>query len=77
MKPLVAALMLTACAAPSRQAGGIVSVNPCADAMLVRLVTPNRIAAISHYSLDPAASSIPRGKASPEGRITGRKTGGK
>lgn len=51
--------MLTACAAPSRQAGGIVSVNPCADAMLVRLVTPNRIAAISHYSLDPAASSIP------------------
>ena len=38
---------------------GIVSVNPCADAMLVRLVEPGRIAAISRYSQDAGATSIP------------------
>lgn len=39
--------------------GGIVSTNPCADAMLVALVPLARIAAISHYSQDPAATSMP------------------
>ncbi|WP_253190438.1 ABC transporter substrate-binding protein [Sphingomonas sp. LM7] len=34
------------------------SLNPCADAMLVELIPPDRIAAISHYSRDPGASSI-------------------
>ena len=52
-------LALASCAAPPPRGGGIVSTNPCADAMLVELVAPQRIAAISHYSLDPAASSIP------------------
>jgi iron complex transport system substrate-binding protein len=53
-------LLLAGCAAPpSSHGGGIVSLNPCADAMLVELVPPDRIAAISHYSRDPAASSIP------------------
>lgn len=42
-----------------RDAGGIVSVNPCADAILLRLVPPERVAAISRYSQDPAATSIP------------------
>lgn len=52
-------LLLAGCAAqPSPQGGGIVSLNPCADAMLVELIPPDRIAAISHYSRDPAASSI-------------------
>ncbi|MBO9621116.1 MAG: ABC transporter substrate-binding protein [Sphingomonas sp.] len=52
-------LLVAGCAAPSSSAGGgIVSMNPCADAMLVQLVPPQRIAAISHYSRDPAASSI-------------------
>ncbi|MBX9796014.1 ABC transporter substrate-binding protein [Sphingomonas sp.] len=54
------ALALAACA-PSAAApggGGIVSTNPCADAMLLALVPPERVAAISHYSKDPAASSI-------------------
>lgn len=46
-------------AAPAPRGGGIVSTNPCADAVLVELVAPERIAAISHYSHDPAASSIP------------------
>jgi iron complex transport system substrate-binding protein len=57
--PLLA-LVLAGCAQPARSGGGgIVSTNPCADAMLVELVPPERIAAISHYSQDPAAASIP------------------
>jgi iron complex transport system substrate-binding protein len=53
-------LVLGGCMAPQAPGGGgIVSTNPCADAMLVELVPPRRIAAISHYSQDPAASSIP------------------
>ncbi len=59
---LLACLMAAGCAAPSPRGGGgggIVSTNPCADAMLVELVPPQRIAAISHYSQDPAATSIP------------------
>lgn len=56
--PLLA-LALLGCTPPTRSAaGGIVSTNPCADAILIDLVTPDRIAAISHYSKDPAASSI-------------------
>jgi len=47
------------CAPAARGGGGIVSTNPCADAMLVELVPHGRIAAISHYSQDPAATSIP------------------
>lgn len=59
------ALLLAGCTAPVKpHAGGgaalrIVSTNPCADAMLVELVSPDRIAAISHYSQDPAATSMP------------------
>jgi iron complex transport system substrate-binding protein len=53
------ALALAGCAAPPPGGGGIVSINPCADAMLVQLVPAERIAAISHYSRDPGASSIP------------------
>jgi iron complex transport system substrate-binding protein len=54
-----ALLSLSACAQPPARGGGIVSVNPCADAMLVRLLPPGRIAAISHYSQDATATSIP------------------
>ncbi len=39
--------------------GGIVSTNPCVDSVLVRILPPARIAGISHYSQDPAATSIP------------------
>ncbi len=52
-------LTLAGCAAGPPRGGGIVSTNPCADAMLVELVPPQRIAAISHYSQNPAATSIP------------------
>lgn len=51
-------LCLAGCAAPPPRGGGIVSTNPCADAMLVELVPAERIAAISHYSHDSASSSI-------------------
>ncbi|MES1975551.1 MAG: ABC transporter substrate-binding protein [Pseudomonadota bacterium] len=55
------ALFLAGCAVPARapHGGGIVSTNPCADAILLELVPPGRIAAISHYSQDPGATSIP------------------
>jgi iron complex transport system substrate-binding protein len=58
--PLLA-LALAGCAAPVRApgGGGIVSTNPCADAILIELVPPARIAAISHYSQDAAATSVP------------------
>jgi iron complex transport system substrate-binding protein len=59
--PLLA-LVLGSCArVPANgggPSGGIVSTNPCADAMLVELVPPSRIAAISRYSQDPGATSI-------------------
>lgn len=51
--------MLGSCAPAPRGGGGIVSTNPCADAMLVELVPHDRITAISHYSQDPGATSIP------------------
>jgi iron complex transport system substrate-binding protein len=51
-------LFAAGCAAAPSRGGGIVSTNPCADAMLVELVPPERIAAISHYSKDPMSSSI-------------------
>ncbi|WP_228275112.1 ABC transporter substrate-binding protein [Stakelama tenebrarum] len=56
---VAAALLLSACTSQPAPTGGIVSTNPCADAILVELVPPRRIAAISHYSADPMASSIP------------------
>jgi iron complex transport system substrate-binding protein len=36
----------------------IVSMNPCVDAILMEIASPNRIAAISHYSHDARATSI-------------------
>ena len=67
MKTWPALLLLAACAGPSPPAGGtdgrIISTNPCLDAILVELVPPERIAAISHYSHDPRASSMPLARA--------------
>jgi len=42
-------------AAPRR----IVSINPCIDAVLVEVADPGQILAISHYSQDARATSIP------------------
>jgi iron complex transport system substrate-binding protein len=54
---LAALLALAACAASPRQ-GGIVSTNPCADAILAT-IAPKKLAAVSRYSHDPAATSMP------------------
>ena len=65
---LAALLLLAAChrappasppppqpATPQR----IVSINPCADALLWQLADPGRIASISHWSHDPRGTSVP------------------
>jgi len=58
--PLAACLLAGCAQAPAAsRGGGIVSTNPCADAILLRLVPAQRIAAISAYSQDRAATSIP------------------
>ncbi len=55
-----ALLLLSACFGEGSQTkGGIVSLNPCADQLLVALAPPERIAALSHYSREPSATSIP------------------
>jgi iron complex transport system substrate-binding protein len=56
---LLLAALLGGCSAEPTSRGGIVSTNPCADQMLVELVPPERIAAISHYSEEAGATSIP------------------
>ncbi|MFQ3666703.1 MAG: ABC transporter substrate-binding protein [Sphingomonadaceae bacterium] len=43
-----------AAAAPQR----IVSMNPCADAILAEVAAPAQIAAVSHWSHDPRATSM-------------------
>lgn len=53
------ALTLAGCNARPASTGGIVSTNPCADQLLLALAPPGRIAAISHYSQEAAATSIP------------------
>lgn len=36
----------------------IVSLNPCLDAILVEIAAPDQVLSLSHYSRDPASSSI-------------------
>ncbi|MEL7188232.1 MAG: ABC transporter substrate-binding protein [Pseudomonadota bacterium] len=48
---------------PSRDLPSIVSLNPCLDAILVEVADPQQILALSHYSRDPASSSIDEGVA--------------
>ena len=66
MKRLAALLLIVALAGcgqhATRQATGairIMSMNPCIDAILVRVADPGEIVSISHDSHDPAATSIP------------------
>jgi iron complex transport system substrate-binding protein len=57
------AVALTGCAAPpaERRTAGptIVSLNPCTDAILAEVADPAQLLAISHYSHDPRATSMP------------------
>ena len=41
----------------------IVSLNPCADAILAEVTAPGQILALSHYSTDPRAASMDPAKA--------------
>lgn len=41
----------------------IVSLNPCTDAILAEVADPTQLLAISHYSHDPRASSMPLAEA--------------
>lgn len=69
-----AALLLLAalagCARPAaqvpaeREHPGIVSLNPCSDAVLAEIARPDQLLAISHYSHSPASSSMDLAKAS-------------
>ncbi|MEN9717414.1 MAG: hypothetical protein RIQ99_292 [Pseudomonadota bacterium] len=64
----LAALLLLAEAgdarADARAAGPtIVSVNPCADAILAEVADPAQVLAISHYSADPRSASMPADQA--------------
>ncbi|OYY67600.1 ABC transporter substrate-binding protein [Sphingomonas sp. 28-63-12] len=67
---LLPALLLAGCAvgaaAPSRDPTvlpRIVSINPCVDAVLMKVADRGQIAGISHYSKDPRATSIPLAQA--------------
>lgn len=62
----LALLLLSGCApqrpappAPSAKPVRIVSMNPCVDTILMEIAQPEQIAAISHYSHDPRATSVP------------------
>ena len=65
-------LLLAGCA-PAFGAGGepqaarsrptIVSLNPCADAILAEVADPAQVLAISHYSADPRSASMPQEQA--------------
>lgn len=52
----VAAAWLAATGAAPGTPRRIVSLNPCLDSILMRLVEPSRIIGISHYSRDPEGS---------------------
>ncbi len=59
MRGAMLAALAALCADRADAVPRIVSTNPCADAVLVAVADPRSIAAISHYSHDPRASSIP------------------
>lgn len=58
-------VLLAACSPPPKQASAssdlptIVSLNPCTDAILGEIADPAQILAISAYSHDPRATSMP------------------
>ena len=62
MTPITRRTALAAAALPLAAAATrhprIVSLNPCLDAILVRVADRSQIAALSHYSRDPNGSSI-------------------
>ena len=64
----VAGALVSGCAQPDapvarRDRPTIVSLNPCADAILAEVAPPGALLAISHYSHDPGATSMELAKA--------------
>jgi iron complex transport system substrate-binding protein len=60
MKGLVVSLLLGGCSSgPAIVPGGIVSANPCVDAVLAEIAAPSQIAAISAFSHDADSASAP------------------
>jgi iron complex transport system substrate-binding protein len=61
------ALATAACAQTAAPSGAhhptIVSLNPCTDAILAEVTAPGQLLAITHYSHDPRASSMPLAEA--------------
>ena len=60
---VLAVMVLGACSpAPARQAATarptLVSLNPCSDAVLAQVADPTQILGLSHFSSDPASSSM-------------------
>jgi iron complex transport system substrate-binding protein len=54
------ALLLSGCSSgPAIVPGGIVSANPCVDAVLSEIAVPGQIAAVSAFSHDPDSASAP------------------
>ncbi len=62
---LFAAATLAACTSPADapRTPKIVSLNPCADAILAEVTGPGQLLAISHYSADPRSRSMDAAKA--------------
>ena len=58
---MIAALLLAAAPAPAPAPQRVVSLNPCLDAILVQVADRDQVAALSVYSRNPAASSLPPG----------------
>lgn len=62
---LLALAAISGCApaaAPGSPSGlRVASINPCVDAVLRHVADPQQVAAISHYSQDPDATSVPLG----------------
>lgn len=56
---ILAALIALWAGAADARPQRIVSMNPCVDAVLLAVADPGQIAAISHWSHDPAGSSVP------------------
>lgn len=59
--PLLAIALGSCSAAPKVAAGGIVSNNPCIDAVLAEIAAPGQIAAVSRYSQSADSASAPLG----------------
>jgi iron complex transport system substrate-binding protein len=56
------ALLLSGCSGgPAIAPSGIVSANPCVDAVLAEIAAPGQIAAVSAFSHDPDSASAPVG----------------